>query len=89
MITSAHQTIQTKMMLKLRLPTGVPKKAVRMASKKKPRVISTRVNCSGRQRRMRLSSGMLVRSKRQLESGRVVGGWDMGMGNGEWVMGNC
>jgi len=34
-ITSAHQTIQTKMMAKLLLPTGVPRRPARMARHEK------------------------------------------------------
>ncbi len=42
-ISNAHQTIHTKMIPKLWLPAGVPKKPVSMASTKKKSVMSIMV----------------------------------------------
>jgi hypothetical protein len=66
-INSAHHTIQTKTMPKLRLPAGVPNKPVSMASKNTGKVIAMNDHGSQRLAKIRLTSGT-----------RVSSSWDIG-----------
>jgi hypothetical protein len=61
-ISKAHQAIQTKMIPKFRLPTGVPHNPDAIAKPKPARAVMTSRNCGHRLRRRALRNGIRVRS---------------------------
>src|SRR3972149_6252773 len=69
MMSKAHQTIQTKMMEKLALPTGVPKRPVRMTRVKIKRFGKMRANGKARWVSRGFTRGRRRRSNRRSSGG--------------------